>query len=161
MRHTTGSLRNFLDRPRTSLVPPGVGLVWLRPRGRNMRWQWWQDSRAVMRATGRTTSFFISLSYPPKLNTGSWYSGPSRFSRTEVEAPRAVVTPHSEPLTISRSPTVPPLAPPLSPSAVLHAQPNMGPTSALHLWGSSPAGPSGLESCAARRAPTNRRGVPK
>jgi hypothetical protein len=70
-----------------------------------------------MCATGRTTSFFISLSYPPKLNTGLRYSGPSRFSRTKEDAPRAVVNPHPDPLILGLSPTVPLLAPPLSPHA--------------------------------------------
>jgi hypothetical protein len=78
---------------------------------------------------GRTTYFLIVHSCPPKSNTGLRYSGPSRFSRTEVEAPQAVVNPHSEPLILSLLPTVPLLAPPLSP----RAHPTCPPRSGAHV----------------------------
>jgi hypothetical protein len=39
MRPTSGPVPSCLDQPRRSLVPPGVGLVLLRLRDRNLRWQ--------------------------------------------------------------------------------------------------------------------------
>jgi hypothetical protein len=42
----------------------------------------------------------------------SLYSGPSRFGKTEVEIPQAMVNPHSGPLMLSRSPTVSQISPP-------------------------------------------------
>jgi hypothetical protein len=114
MCHMTGPARNCLGRPRMFLVPPGVGLVWQRPRGTNLRWQYWRDSPAVMCDTGRTTLSVTAISCPPKSDRRLLYSGPRRFGKTEVETPHAVVNPHYEPLILRLSPTVQLLALPLS-----------------------------------------------